>query len=194
MVSVLGVLALLFWLVIRDYAQHPILSQIFCYAILAFIFLIAIMTQFGKARPEEVPQKTVVQVGRVGMFFAKGLSSQEEMMELVRQWNGIEKLPLPNSRIRGSATQEKNYEELSLPEAENFSAEVEKSVKAMIAREAQRISAHLDPALPADPPVPKLGDAGGQKGGAAGVMRSEKPDSNSSVNHKNSTPSKPTTA
>jgi hypothetical protein len=193
MVAILAVLAVIFWLVIRDYSQHPMLSQIVCYAVLSFIFLIAIMTQFGKARPEEVPEKTVMQVDRIGMFFAKGLSSREELTGLVRQWNGIKKLPPPNSRVQGVATQEKNYEELSQSEAENFVAQVEESVRGMLAREAQRISAQLEMGLSPGPSVPQLGNTGVQKGGAPGVMRSGESNTPHVANSKDpATPKAPT--
>jgi hypothetical protein len=170
-VSILAALAVLFWLVLRDYAQHPLLSQIICYAILAIVLLIIFMTQFGKPRAEDVPEKTVVQVGRVGMFFAKGLSSQEEIVALVRQWNGIVKLPPPTARVRGSATQEKHYEDLSKGEAEAFVEQVEKSVQAMLAREAEKVSSELQRVLSGST-APQIEKEAG-KSGAAGVLRPE---------------------
>jgi hypothetical protein len=140
-----------------------------------------------------VPEKTVMQVGRIGMFFAKGLSSREELMGLVRQWNGIEKLPPPSSRVQGLATQEKNYQGLSQAEAEKFVAEVEESVKGMLAREAQRISEQLEMGLHGVPSAPQLGNAGIEKGGAQGVLRSDESNSPGAAKPSDPAPGKPTT-
>ncbi len=151
LVSALAVLAVLFWLVLRDYAIHPLLSQVVCYAILGSVFLVIIVAQFGKARPEEVPEKSILQLGPIGLFFARGLSSQREMMQLIRECSGIEKLPPPSSRVQGSPTDEKNYQDLPLTEANNFVAEVERSVQNLFAVEAQKLLAQLQKELPAEP-------------------------------------------
>lgn len=171
-VAILAALAVMFWLILRDYAQHPLMSQIICYAILLFVLVIIFMTQFGKARAEEVPEKTVVHVGPVGMFLAKGMSSHEEIVALVRQWNGITKLPLPSSRVRGSATQQKDYEDLSESEAEQFVEQVEKSVQAVLATEANKLAAELQQPDAASSKVPQLQAETG-KGEAVGVLRPE---------------------
>jgi hypothetical protein len=171
--AILIVLTVMFWLVLHDYGQHPIFSQIFCYAILAIILLIIIMAQFGKAQPDEVPEKTVVQIGRVGMFFAKGLSSKEEMMAVLRQWNGLEKLPPPSSRVRGSAAQEKNYEDFSATEADEFVKQVEETIQATLTSEAQAGFSQLQKELAASSSSPQSEDKPGTAQGAvAGVLRS----------------------
>jgi len=161
MASILAVLAVMFWLVVRDYAAHPIFSQVISYVILGLIFLILIMAEFGKPRPEEVPEKSVLQVGRIGLFFAKGLSSHQELIQLVRQWSGIEKLPPPSSKVQGSATQEDNYQDMSAAEAEKFILDVEKGVEQAVAREAQRLFEQLQKELPAKPERPRLEGKGG---------------------------------
>ncbi len=152
----MGFLTLLFWLAMRDYAGHPTFSVVIASVVVAVVFCLLLLGVLGKPRPEEMPAKSAVQVGPFGFFFARGISSQEDLMQVIRQWNAIQKLPPPSALVKGSAARQEDYCELSPVEADKFVEEVEKGVEATLQREAHRLAKELGEKLLSEATKPQI--------------------------------------
>jgi hypothetical protein len=147
----LAVLALMFWVVLRDYGSHRLLSTVVACTILLAVMAALFIGLLGRTRPEEVAGKLTVQVGPFGTIFTSGAWSQPELVELLRELGGAKQLPAPAARTDGPASEPQGYRELSAGEAEALAAEVERGVEALIAQQAQKLLAQMRAALPSPP-------------------------------------------
>ncbi len=134
---VITALTVMFWLALRDYTSHPILSTGLAVGIPIVLIVILMLAFLSKPRPEEVPPRSLIQLGR--FYFASGMTSQQDMMELVRNLSGISPLPPPNAKVDGSAANEKDYVPLSPAESDAFVSGVQRQIQEELARFTQAI-------------------------------------------------------
>src|SRR5690349_1262971 len=72
-----GVMAVALWVVLRDYALHPLFSTVSALCLLVGILGFLALGLLGKARPEEVPDKSFLHVDQVGVYVAQGIGSHK---------------------------------------------------------------------------------------------------------------------
>jgi hypothetical protein len=139
-VAGVAALTIMFWVIMKDYELHPVFSMVIASVILIATIIMLAYGAFGRPRSEEEHEKAIVQIGPVGILMAKGVSSQGDLVQLIKEFSGFQTLPSPSARVVGSATSEKDYRDLKETEAEELSAEIKKGVEETILDEAQRIS------------------------------------------------------
>jgi len=124
------------WVVMKDYPEHPLFSQItgsiLLLAIVGFIFL----GLLGKSRPEETLPRSLTQVTKTGIFIFDGINSQKDFVQLLKQINGVSKLPLPSHKVRGSAAQKSSYVPLTEEQSTEIVESIEKHVEKLFAEAA----------------------------------------------------------
>jgi hypothetical protein len=134
----LGVMVVSLWLVLKDYSLHPMFSVITGGGLLIGIVVFLALGLFGKARPEEISDKSFVHVDKLGIYLAHGIGSHKEMVHLMREVSGMKRLPLPTYEVRGNATNPQDYvaltEEQSKAVAEGIEQGIEKLLSACVDR------------------------------------------------------------
>jgi hypothetical protein len=108
-----------------------------CIGVFTTLVAVVVLAFFSKARPEEIPPRSLVQFGR--FYFASGMTSHQDMMDLIRKVSGVETIPPPAARVAGSAGNEKDHIPMSPSEASQFVADVEKGVQEQVAQLAKNL-------------------------------------------------------
>jgi hypothetical protein len=95
-----GVMAVLFWLLMRDYNAHPLFSAIWGTGLLVGILGFLALALLGKTRPEEVSDKSFMHVDQLGIYVAQGIGSHKDMVRLMREVSGLKKFPRRLTSLR----------------------------------------------------------------------------------------------
>ena len=88
----------------------------------------------GKTRPEEIPDKSLLRVEKLdmGILVAQGIGSHKDMIHLLREVSGIRKLPPPAGAVRGSASNERDYVQLTPAQADSAISGIEEGVQKLL--------------------------------------------------------------
>jgi hypothetical protein len=124
-----GVMAVALWLVMKDYAAHPLFSTIWGTGLVAGILAFLALTLLGRARPEEVPDKSFMHVDQLGIYVAQGIGSHKDMVHLMREVSGLKKIPAPSHYVRGVASNPKDYVPLTSEQSNAVIAKVEEGIE-----------------------------------------------------------------
>ena len=105
----------------------------------ALVLAIALLfiALFVKPTPADVAEK-ILQIGPQ-LFFATGIQSHTEMVELIRESYNIRNLPPPFGIVRGPVSDEKQYQELTPTERDEIARQDREGVATMLSREADRL-------------------------------------------------------
>jgi hypothetical protein len=141
------VLAFGLWVILKDYALHPLFSDVAGGSSLAAICLLLGVGLLGGPRPEEVPPKSFLTVNKVGVVVAHGIGSHADLMDVIREISGIRKLPLPSAITTGAAADESSYKALTPDQANAILAETEKGIQDLISAAAEGMVAISQPQL-----------------------------------------------
>jgi hypothetical protein len=118
-----GVMAVLFWLLMRDYNAHPLFSAIWGTGLLVGILGFLALALLGKTRPEEVSDKSFMHVDQLGIYVAQGYGALNEGS----QWP--EKIPAPSHFVKGLASNPNDYVSLTSDQANAVIAKVESGIE-----------------------------------------------------------------
>ncbi len=124
-----GVMAVALWLVMKDYAAHPLFSTIWGTGLVVGILVFLALTLLGRARPEEVSDKSFMHVDQMGIYVAQGIGSHKDMVHLMRQVSGLKKIPAPSHFIRGLASNPTDYVPLTSEQSNAVIAKVEEGIE-----------------------------------------------------------------
>jgi hypothetical protein len=133
------------WEFLREYKDHALLSSIFLTAFFIFALAIAFVGLLAKPRPSEVTPKYVLQQIGSQTFYTGGIQSSEELTEVLKAAHNIRQLPLPVAMVKGKATDESQYKELSVAEAQTISKKINEGVEGLLRNEVQRILDTVNP-------------------------------------------------
>jgi hypothetical protein len=120
------------WLLMKNYSDHPMLSAVGCATLLLAILGSFALGLLGKTRPDEVPEKTLTHITRLGVVVAAGIGSQKDMVQLLREFSGLKRLPTPTHSVRGSAANPADYVSLTVEESDAVSANIEMGVEKLL--------------------------------------------------------------
>lgn len=150
------------WL-FRDYDHHPWVSLGFLSAFFllgAGAILIGLLKQ---PQPSEVAQKFLLQQIGQQVFYAGGLQSGTELIELLRAAHNVQPLPPPSALVVGSASNETGYKDVPESEAKELVRKDNEGVRLNLEKEAQRIKSMLGvKSLPANTLQPGQRSPSGQ--------------------------------
>ncbi len=124
-----GVMVVALWLVMKDYTSHAIFSAISGASLILGILAFLALGLLGKARPEEVPDKSFMHVDQLGIYLAQGIGSHKDMVRLMREVSGLKKLPAPSHVIKGLASNPKDYVALTSDQSNAVIAKVEEGIQ-----------------------------------------------------------------
>lgn len=157
------------WVFLRDYDHHLWVSLTF---LAAFFLLGASAILIGLLRqpqPSEVAQKFLLQQIGQQIFYAGGLQSSAELVELLRTAHNIHPLPPPSAIVLGSATRESDYKEIQQSEADDLVRKDRDGVRHNLEQEAEQIKSVLGvKSLLSE--ILKLGQSGSQQRNAASAQ------------------------
>ncbi len=128
------------WLFLKDYSIHSLFSIVGGSVCLAGILGFLLMGLLGKARPDEIPAKSLTNIGQLGITIIRGIGSHKEMLQIMRQVSGMQKLPPPSFRVIGSAGNKQNYNPLTDEQANAIVEQIEQGVEKLLSsaiKEAQ---------------------------------------------------------
>ncbi len=131
------------WIFLRDYDHHPWVSVVFLAASFllgASAILIGLLRQ---PQPSEVAQKYLLQQVGQQVFYAGGLQSSAELVELLRAAHNIQPLPPPSAIVVGKATRETDYQQIQQSEADELVRKDREGVRRNLEQEAEQIKAVL---------------------------------------------------
>jgi hypothetical protein len=146
LIVVLIVLAFLFYIAMRDYPRHPVLSAGLSIGLLAVFVLFVLFVFF--ARPRSAEENPIsLYVDRLGVVFASGVPSQTDLAGLIRTISNIEPLPPPSGLINGKASADPQYSPLTNEQAQAILTRDEEEIRALLDREAKQLDLDLRQAL-----------------------------------------------
>jgi hypothetical protein len=138
------VLAFFFWVAMRGYPQHPILSAALSVGLFALFVLFIFLVFFARPRPaEEGPMSLYVNRLGVGVVFADGVPSQTDLAVLVRTISNIQPLPPPSGLIAGKASPDPQYSPLTNEQARAIVEHDEQEIEALLQQEAKQLDLDL---------------------------------------------------
>jgi len=123
-----GILVVALWLMMKDYAAHPMFSAIAASCLVGGLLIFLGFGLLGKTRPEEIPDKSFMHVDSMGIYVAHGIGSHRDMVHLMRHVFGLKKLPPPSHVIKGSASNPENYVALTAEQSRAVIAKVEEGI------------------------------------------------------------------
>lgn len=132
------------WLFLPAYEVHP--SMILLGFLIASFLLAVCIVLLGllkRPQPSEVANRVLLRQIGDRFFFASGLQSSEEMINLLSSSHNIRELPPPSAIIEGDAGVEDNYREIGEAEAKSLVREDNAGVRRNLEREALRITSAL---------------------------------------------------
>jgi hypothetical protein len=158
-----GIMVVAFWLVMKDYTAHPIFSTIGGTGLLMGILTFLALGLLGKARPEEVTDKSFMHVDQLGIYVAQGIGSHKDMVRLMREVSGLRRLPAPSHIVKGLSSNPNDYVPLTSDEANAVIAKVEEGIEKLLSgfvKQATTESTHAQIAdstseKPEEPPAIK---------------------------------------
>jgi hypothetical protein len=127
-----AVMVVALWVVLKDYALHPLFSTVSSISLLVGIVGFLALGLLGKARPEEVPDKSFLHVDQMGIYVAQGIGSQKDLLHLMKQIAGMKTLPPPSHLVRGSATNPADYVPLNSSQAAEIVRHIESGVEKLL--------------------------------------------------------------
>jgi hypothetical protein len=127
-----GVMVVALWVVLKDYALHPLFSTVSSLSLLAGIVGFLALGLLGKTRPEEVPDKSFLHVDQMGIYVAQGIGSHKDLLHLMKQITGMKTLPPPSHLVRGSATNPADYVPLNSSQASEIVHQIESGVAKLL--------------------------------------------------------------
>ncbi len=131
------------WLFLREYNSHPVLSSVFLVALFLLGCGTVLIGLLVKPQPSEVAEKFLLQQIGQQVFYAGGLQSPSDLVELLRAAHNVRDLPPPSGIVEGSAANEANHRELPSQQAEEIARQDREGVRRMIEREAEKIVTSL---------------------------------------------------
>ncbi|HMD98331.1 MAG TPA: hypothetical protein VKM93_13500 [Terriglobia bacterium] len=131
------------WLFLSGYKDHPLLSWVFVSAFFLLGASIALIGLLVKPQPSEIAQKFLLQQVGQQFFYAGGLQSPSDVLEVLRTLQNIRPLPPPSAVVEGSASNEGEYKPLSPEEAAALAAKDREGIERMIRLQAERIQTGL---------------------------------------------------
>jgi hypothetical protein len=131
------------WLFLSGYKDHPLLSWVFASAFFLLGASIALIGLLVKPQPSEIAQKFLLQQVGQQVFYAGGLQSPTDLLELLRALQNIRPLPPPAAVVEGSASNESEYKPLSPDEAAALALKDREGMERMIRLQAERIQSGL---------------------------------------------------
>lgn len=132
-------LAFAFWLVLRTYVEHPVVSIVLGSVLLAFGMATISIGLLAKPQPSDVTSRYLFQQVGKQLIYAGGMQSKEEVVSLLREAHNIKELPAPAALIRGAAADPTSYESLSPQDAASIIQRDREGVARMLDVEALRI-------------------------------------------------------
>jgi hypothetical protein len=117
------------WLLMKGYSDHPIFSTVGASLLIFAMFGFTGLGLLGRARPDEPPEKSLTHVTQLGVVIAQGIGSQRDLVQLIRELNGMKRLPPPTHSVRGSATNEADYVPLSDEQSHSLVEQIEQGVE-----------------------------------------------------------------
>jgi hypothetical protein len=120
------------WLMMKSYSDHPVFSTVGGSVLLLAMLATLALGLLGKTRPDEVPEKQLTQVTQLGVVVARGIGSHKDMVQLLREFSGLKKLPPPTHTVRGSAANEADYVPLTVEESDALAEQIENGVEKLL--------------------------------------------------------------
>lgn len=159
-----GVMAVALWLVMKDYAAHPIFSAIWGTGLIAGILVFPALALLGKARPEEEHDKSFMHVDQMGIYVAQGMSSHKDMVHVMREVSGLKKIPAPSHFVKGLASNPKDYVPLTSEQSKAVIAKVEEGIEKFLSGFVNQATAESSQPQIADSTSEKAEESVGNKG------------------------------
>jgi hypothetical protein len=121
------------WIVMKNYSEHPLFSNISSGCLLAAILVFMILGLMGRARPGEDPPKALAIVSPSGTFVVKGISSHKDMVQILKQFAGPGPIPPPVAIVHGKAANEGDRVPLNPDQSNKVVQQIEEGVDRMLA-------------------------------------------------------------
>jgi hypothetical protein len=117
------------WLLLKDYSDHPTISAIGGAVLLIAMIGFTALGLLGKVRPDEPPEKSITHVNQFGIVIMRGIGSQKDLVQVMRELRGMKRIPPPTHAVRGSAANEANYVPLTNDESRSLVEQIEQGVE-----------------------------------------------------------------
>ncbi|MBZ5505766.1 MAG: hypothetical protein LAO78_09780 [Acidobacteriia bacterium] len=132
-----GFSAFAVWIGLGSYAGHPILSTVLTVTGLAIVVVVTVALLLIKPQPSEISEKALV-IKR-DLFWAEGMQTSQEIVEILREAHNIRDLPEPVAIVKGSATNPADYHPISSADAAQLVRTDHDQINQMLSQEGARI-------------------------------------------------------
>lgn len=153
-------LTVLSWLVLRDYSLHPALSTTIAALAAAVLTVVILVSTLAPTRPEDKPTASLVQVDKLGIMIATGLTSEQDLKHMLRAYSGIGALPPPDALANGPSSKEESYEYLTSEASKALLDSIASKLDDLLGTRARGVIKGMKTSLPPGPEAP--GALGGE--------------------------------